>query len=263
MGKTDVLIKRQFMHTEDDLLPISALQHMLFCERQTALIHLERLWIENRFTAEGRLLHKKTDNAKSETRDGVRITRSLPVHSFQLGIYGVCDVVNFTPPAMHSPPGKSLAKRVQDELQRLRGESDVPHIECTAAVRSEFNRPPFHLWQITPVEYKRGQPKENAADRVQLCAQAMCLEEMLGVKIPHGELFYGKRQRQTEVVLSDELRQLTADTAIRLHQMIANRKTPKAIRELKCASCSLLPVCMPPESRASSTAKYLNDMLRE
>lgn len=107
------------MHTEDDLLPISALQHMLFCERQTALIHLERLWEENRFTAEGRLLHKKADNAKSETRDGIRITRSLPVHSFTLGLFGVCDVVNFQPPDIKPATSLSLPKRIEAELARI------------------------------------------------------------------------------------------------------------------------------------------------
>ncbi len=268
------------MHIEDDLLPISALQHMLFCERQTALIHLERLWVENRLTAEGRLLHKKTDNAKSETRDGVRITRSLPVHSFQLGVYGVCDVVNFKPPTLPPHPEKSLAKWVQQELARTRsfkprptGQTDVSFNpwptgqaslqQSETANPSPDMPPPFHRWQITPVEYKRGQPKKNAADRVQLCAQAMCLEEMLGIEIPHGELFYGKRQRRTEVILSEDLRQLTVDTAARLHRMIAGQETPSVVREPKCESCSLLPVCMPPQSGAPTASMYLLQLLKE
>jgi CRISPR-associated exonuclease Cas4 len=256
------------MHTEDDLLPISALQHMLFCERQTALIHLERLWVENRFTAEGRLLHKKTDNAKSETRDGIRITRSLPVHSFQLGVYGVCDVVNFKPPSLQPHPEKSLAKWVQQELTRTRSFNPWPPGQVarqppeTADPRSNTH-PPFYLWQITPVEYKRGEPKKNAADRVQLCAQAMCLEEMLGINIPQGELFYGKRQRRTLVELTDDLRQLTQKTAERLHVMIASRRTPHAFREPKCESCSLLPVCIPLEPAAKSASAYLKSMLQE
>ncbi len=256
------------MHTEDDLLPISALQHMLFCERQTALIHLERLWVENRLTAEGRLLHKKTDNAKSESRDGIRITRSLPVHSFQLGVYGVCDVVNFKPPSLQPHPEKSLARWVELELNRPRSFNPWPTGQAfpqtpeTADPKSD-TPPPFHLWQITPVEYKRGEPKKNAADRVQLCAQAMCLEEMLGVNIPQGELFYGKRQRRTLVELTDDLRQLTQKTAERLHVMIASRRTPTAFREAKCESCSLLPVCMPPEPAAKSASAYLKSMLKE
>ncbi|MCA9029124.1 MAG: Dna2/Cas4 domain-containing protein, partial [Planctomycetaceae bacterium] len=108
------------MHSEDDLLPISALQHLLFCERQTALIHIERLWEENRFTAEGRVLHRKADSAKSETRDGVRITRGLPVHSFKLGLYGVCDVVQFKAPDYQTTQKASLGKRIQAELERSR-----------------------------------------------------------------------------------------------------------------------------------------------
>lgn len=256
------------MHTEGDLLPISALQHMLFCERQTALIHLERLWVENRFTAEGRLLHKKTDNAKSETRDGIRITRSLPVHSFQLGVYGVCDVVSFKPPSLQPHPEKSLAKWVQQELTHTRSFNLWPTGQVflqppETADPQSATHPPFHLWQITPVEYKRGEPKKNEADRVQLCAQAMCLEEMLGVNIPQGELFYGKRQRRTLVELTDDLRQLTQKTAERLHAMIASRKTPSTIREPKCESCSLLPVCMPPEPAAKSASAYLKSMLKE
>lgn len=256
------------MHNEDDLLPISALQHMLFCERQTALIHLERLWVENRFTAEGRLLHKKTDNAKSETRDGIRITRSLPVHSFQLGVYGVCDVVNFQPPSLQPHPEKSLAKWVQLELTRTRSFNPWPPGQVSlqppeTADPLSNTHPPFHLWQITPVEYKRGEPKKNAADRVQLCAQAMCLEDMLGVNIPQGELFYGKRQRRTLVELTDDLRQLTKETADRLHTMIESRRTPTAFREPKCESCSLLAVCMPPEPAAKSASAYLKSMLKE
>jgi CRISPR-associated exonuclease Cas4 len=249
------------MHTEDDLLPISALQHMLFCERQTALIHLERLWVENRFTAEGRLLHKKTDNARSETRDGIRITRSLPVHSFELGIFGVCDVVTFKPPEFNSSPAITLAKRVEAELQRTRTQG-----VCISAMKSSpppdgssasIGPPPFHHWTITPVEYKRGQPKKNFSDRVQLCAQAICLEEMLNVRIDRGDLFYGKRQRRTEVSLDTDLRELTRTTAERLHRMIQARETPKAVRELKCEKCSLLPVCMPAESSRPSASRYL------
>lgn len=255
------------MHNEDDLLPISALQHMLFCERQTALIHLERLWVENRFTAEGRLLHKKTDNAKSETRDGVRITRSLPVHSFELGIFGVCDVVNFKPPEFDSHPSMTLAKRVEAELQRTRT-LGLSFSATESSLYSEGSSasttiPPFHHWTITPVEYKRGQPKKNYSDRVQLCAQAICLEEMLHVRIDRGDLFYGKRQRRTEVVLDTDLRELTRTTAERLHLMIQAGDTPKAVRELKCEKCSLLPVCMPAETSRLLASRYLERIGRE
>ncbi|MEZ6033371.1 MAG: CRISPR-associated protein Cas4 [Planctomycetaceae bacterium] len=247
------------MHTEDDLLPISALQHMLFCERQTALIHLERLWVENPFTAEGRLLHKKTDNAKSETRDGIRITRSLPVHSFKLGIFGVCDVVNFQPPDIKPATALSLPKRIEAELARIPSFNPRP----TGQDVPTQSLPPFHLWTITPVEYKRGKPKTNNCDRVQLCAQTMCLEEMLGVTIQRGDLFYGQQQRRTEVIMDDELRQITQLTAERLHALIREQRTPFAVREKKCETCSMLSVCIPPASSTKSASRYLNSITKE
>ncbi len=252
------------MHHEDDLLPISALQHLLFCERQTALIHLDRLWVENRLTAEGRVLHKKTDGAKSETRDGIRITRSLPVHSFRLGLFGVCDVVNFKPPAFEPLPAISLPKRIERELDRLTEASGkAAESSPLGRVKQDSFEQAFHEWTITPVEYKRGQPKKNDADRVQLCAQAMCLEEMLSVSIPRAELFYGKLQRRTEVVLTDVLRELTVRTADRLHALISAGITPRATREPKCENCSLLPVCMPQKSQSTDASLYLHHLIKE
>lgn len=181
------------------MLPLSALQHFLFCERQTALIHLEQLWAENRFTAEGQVVHKKADSAVHETRPGIRIARSLPVSSQVLEIAGVCDIVEF-------------------------------HKDGT----------------IIPVEYKRGKPKAHRADEVQVCAQALCLEEMLATTIPSASLYYGKRKRRTTVPLDNTLRALTRDTARRLHELIANHITPPAYYEpRKCDSCSLIHHCQP------------------
>ena len=185
------------MFTEDELLPISALQHFLFCERQCALIHLEQLWAENRFTVEGQHLHKKAHSAGTEKRPGVTTTRGLMLRSFRLGLFGKADIVEFK--------------------QGL----------------------------VTPVEYKRGKPKANDADRVQLCAQALCLEEMLDVQVPAGALFYGQRRRRTEVLFDEKLRGTTADVAASVHRMIASRKTPTARREPKCDHCSLFNLCMP------------------
>lgn len=185
------------MFTEDQLLPISALQHFLFCQRQCALIHLEQLWAENRFTVEGQHLHKKAHAAGTEKRPGVTTTRGLMLRSFQLGLIGKADIV-----------------------------------EIKAGV-------------VSPIEYKRGKPKTNDADRVQLCAQALCLEEMMGVQIPLGALFYGLRRRRTEVLFDAALRQQTTNTAAAVHAMIASRRTPLAKREPKCNHCSLLNLCMP------------------
>ena len=185
-----------------DTLPISALQHLLFCERQCALIHLERLWEENQYTAEGRVLHEKVDGGRGESRPGIRITRSLQLRSDTLGIHGVADIV-------------------------------------------ELHRQPDGRWQPFPVEYKRGKPKGHDADRVQLCAQALCLEETLQVAVPHGALFYGQNRHRHDVAFDDTLRAITLATIRRLHQLIDSRLTPRARKEKKCAACSLLDICLP------------------
>lgn len=191
------------MFSEDQLLPISALQHLLFCERQCALIHIEGQWAENRFTVEGHHVHRKAHEGPNEKRDAVRMARGLPLRSFQLGLIGVADVVEFRP----SVPGGPAV--------------------------------PF------PVEYKRGKPKSHDADRVQLCAQALCLEEMRGVVIAAGALFYGKTRRRHRVTFDKALRDLTEQTCVRLHALIASDATPRAVREPKCDRCSLFELCLP------------------
>jgi CRISPR-associated exonuclease Cas4 len=227
------------MFPESDLLPLSALQHLLFCERQCALIHIERAWVENQFTAEGRVLHRKAHDGKPETRDGVRVTRGLPVRSLRLGLSGQCDVVTWKRPAgaAHSLARQSLARLIQGGAS-LAG------------------------WEIVPIEYKRGKPKENDCDRVQLAAQAMCLEEMLGVQIPAGQLFYGRERRRRDVAVDEPLRQQVIVAAERLHAIFASGVTPKALREKKCDSCSLLPVCLPDAiSRSRSVRAFFEKEL--
>jgi CRISPR-associated exonuclease Cas4 len=178
-----------------ELLPISALQHLLYCERQCALIHVEQVWAENRFTAEGNVMHEKAHDGRDETKEGVRIVRGLEVTSVVLGLSGQCDVVEF-----HG------------------GET------------------------VLPIEYKRGKPKGHRADEVQLCAQALCLEEMMGFPVREG--------RRTDVRFDAELRALTGGTARRLHELIAKRETPAAVYEgRKCEACSLLELCMPQAMR--------------
>ncbi|MGD0770595.1 MAG: CRISPR-associated protein Cas4 [Tepidisphaeraceae bacterium] len=204
------------MFSEDDLLPISALQHLLYCPRQCALIHLEQLWAENSLTVQGKHLHERADSGKSECRDGVRTVRSLPLRSLKWGLIGKADIVEF---------------RVESVGERC-----------------------------FPVEYKRGKPKAHDADRVQLCAQALCLEEMLGVMVSAGALFYGKTRRRLDVAFDESLRNLTAQTIARLHELIAARITPSAIYEkAKCERCSLMDLCMPKAGSCSSGAgKYLD-----
>lgn len=226
-------------YAEDDLLPISALQHLLFCERQAALIHVERLWEDNLFTAQGNVLHRKAHDGKPETRDGERIARGLPLRSLGLGLSGVADIVLYRPPDDDdAPAGGTL----------------------TGALRRATPEELAH-WTITPVEYKRGRPKRNDADRVQLCAQAFCLEEMHGVRIPAGALFYGQTRRRTEVVLDDRLRGVTRDAAERLREILSQNLTPPANREEKCETCSLLPVCLPTAVGRRSASAFLNSQL--
>lgn len=222
------------MHPESDLVPLSGLQHLVFCERQCALIHVERQWGENRFTAEGRVLHKKAHDGKPETRDGERITRGLPLRSLRLGLAGNADVVVWRP-----PPGFRAGRRSLAEMVRTARPGE------------------FADWAITPVEFKRGQPKKNDCDRVQLCAQALCLEEMLGIAIPVGQLFYGLKRRRFDVPFDAELRQTTESAARRLHEIITAGVTPPAVYEKKCDTCSLLEVCLPRTLGGRSASQYL------
>jgi CRISPR-associated exonuclease Cas4 len=204
--------------TEDDLLPLSALQHLLFCERQAALIHIEQIWAENPLTIEGKHLHERVDSGAGESRGDVRIARGLPLRSFRLGLSGKADAV---------------------EMQLL----------------------PDGGWQAFPVEYKRGRPKAHRADEVQLCAQALCLEEMLGTAVPAGALFYGQTRRRLDITFDSNLRLETENAAARLHQLFASRITPKPVRLPKCDQCSLLEICMP-DAPAHSAQRYLERALR-
>ena len=202
------------MFSEDDLLAISALQHLIFCERQCALIHVEQLWAENRLTVEGQQLHQRADSFQHETRPGIRISRSLSLRSLEYGLAGRAEVVEFY------------------------GESDDD---------AQYEK-------IVPVEYKRGQPKKDDSDRIQLCAQALCLEEMCGTEVTEGALFYGKRKRRTVVAIDDALRTGTVKAIKRLRQMIDDRETPPAVKLPKCKSCSLVELCLPSATTAQRSA---------
>lgn len=206
---------------EDALIPLSALQHYLFCPRQCALIHVERIWAEDVATAEGRLLHERADAGGGERRPGVRIVRSLTLRSFALGVSGLADVVEF-----HGP----------------RGSRDRPF----------------------PVEYKRGKPKSHRADEVQLCAQAMCLEEMFGVPVREGALFYGVTRRRLPIVFDDDLRALTAHVAAETRAMIAEGRTPLPVKTPGCRRCSLEAACQPARlERPPSVPRWLAAQLRD
>ena len=221
------------MFTEDDLLPLSGLQHLLFCERQWALIHIEQQWAENRLTQEGRVLHERVHDAGTEARPDVVVARGLRVHSLRLGLSGETDVVEFR-----------RAEGSRDGAIELAGRAG--------------------WWTPFPVEYKRGKPKSETWDEVQLCAQALCLEEMFGVAIPAGALFYGTNRRRTSVAFDSVLRTQTEELARRMHALYAAQVTPPAEYAKKCESCSLIERCMPKMTTGRrDVGRYLATALRD
>ena len=208
--------------SSSDLLPLSALNHFVYCKRRCALIHIEQQWVENRFTAEGRAQHERVDRQEHEIRDGIRIEYALPVRSLRLGLIGKADAVEF-------------------------------HLKSEKSNYNSFNK-------VYPVEHKRGRPKPTHCDWVQLCAQALCLEEMLNIEVPEGAIFYGKPRRRQKVVFDKDLRDETEQTARSLHKLIQSGKTPHAeYNSKKCGACSLLEICMPKKHRAVS--RYLRESL--
>lgn len=214
-------------YKEDDYLQVSGLQHFAFCRRQWALIHIENQWAENFRTVDGELLHKNAhDKGFSETRKDTVITRGLNVHSSSLGVSGECDVVEFR----KSPTGIHLNNREG-------------------------------LWQPFPVEYKRGRPNPQAGDELQLCAQAMCLEEMLCCDIKQGALFYGELRRRVIVDITDELRLKVSDMVKEMHELYRNGYTPKVKRTKSCNACSLKELCLPELTKTGTVADYIREIL--
>jgi len=201
------------MYTDENLLPISALQHIQYCERQCALIHIENVWTENVLTAEGRVMHDRVDGGGHETRGSVRTAYSLRLRSLRRGLTGQADVV-------------------------------------------EFHRQDSGVWLPYPVEFKRGHPKANDCDRIQLCAQALCLEEMKGVPVEAGALFYGETRHRLDVAFDAELRAKTEALCSRLHAFIEAGVTPVAAYEKgKCDHCSLLENCLPQSAGTGKSAR--------
>ena len=211
-------------YTQDDLLPLSGIQHFLFCRRQWALIHIERQWQENVLTAEGRIMHRRADDPFfTEVRNGVITARSVPVVSYRLGLQGVCDVVEFT---------------VSQDGVRLPGREG--------------------LYLALPVEYKRGKEKHDHSDETQLCAQAMCLEEMLSMDIPKGYLYYGETRHRAETEFTAELRRLVKEMADEMHNYFSRGYTPRVKPFKGCRSCSLADVCLPVlQGKVMIASKYI------
>lgn len=199
---------------------LSRLQHYLYCSRQFALIEMEDVWIENQFTAEGKVLHQRVDQAEKQTRGAIRTVRALRLSHSVLGIEGVADVV---------------------EYRRQADGSELPF----------------------PIEYKRGKPKQHRADDVQLCAQALCLEDMEGMVVPEGALFYGEVRRRHALVFDAALRDLTLQTIQACRAIVQSKVTPKAVYQAaKCRNCSLIDQCHPQQFKQSASA-WLAEQLKD
>jgi len=210
------------MYSEDDFIQLSALQHFVFCKRQCALIHIEQNWAENIFTVKGGIMHENVHEETSKNRKDFRIERGMALHSFELGLSGKADVVEFH-----------------------RTDNDGK-------------------WTPFPVEYKHGGPKPDNCDTIQICAQALCLEEMLDTNIPCGALFYGKTRHRLDVLFDEVLRKETKDTAEQLHVFIEAGRTPAPVYTPKCKSCSFVDECLPKTiSRGESVKEYVLKEIQE
>ncbi len=211
------------MYTEEDFIQLSAIQHYRFCKRQFYLAYVEEIWIENFLTASGRILHQHVDDVHKEKRKGLTQEFGLALCSYELGISGKADVVEF----YHNQNGE--------------------------------------LVEIIPVEYKRGIAKEDNCDAMQLCAQAICLEEMTGLSITHGFLFYGKERRRTNISFSQELREETKIAFLDIHSLYNElSEPPKAIFSQKCKSCSFFEYCKPKTvGKRKSANSYFQKVISE
>lgn len=214
-------------YKEDDFLQLSGIQHFLFCRRQWALIHIEQQWAENYQTADGGIMHKKVHDCNIRSSRGDILTvRGLRIHSVSLGVSGECDAVEFHA----SQNGITLAKT-------------------------------DGLWKPYPIEYKRGKPKDDIYDRAQLCAQALCLEEMLCCKVEEGALYYGEIRRREKVLFDASLRNIVCQAIEEMHQLYSRGYTPKVKKKKACNSCSLKDICLPNLENVQSVYKYIRDSL--
>ena len=217
------------VYKEEDFLLISGIQHFVFCRRQWALIHVEQQWEENYFTVDGEIKHERTNNPNihEKRRDTITV-RAMPVKSHVLGITGKCDVVEFK----------------KDEMGI--------HIP-------QYN----DKFTVTPIEYKRGKPKEDNSDILQLLAEAYCLEEMLAAQIDKGYLFYFETRRKEEVIFTDELRKQLTDMIEEMHSYMNRGYTPKVRISKKCKSCSLKNICLPELNKSELVKEYIQGRIME
>ena len=216
-------------YKEEDFLQLSGLQHFKFCRRRWALIHIENQWAENFRTVDGSLMHKNAhDGSLRETRGELVITRGMPVFSSVLGVSGQCDVLEF----IRSADGITLSGRQG-------------------------------LWQPYPVEYKRGKPNARSGDALQLCGQALCLEEMLCCTIPEGALFFGEVRQRVTVAFTKELRDEVRQALTEMHALYRRGHTPRVRPTRSCNACSLKEICLPRLMNRRSAAAYVKEGLEE
>lgn len=214
---------------EDDYLMLSGIQHFKFCRRQWALIHIEQQWAENMHTVVGELMHKKAhDPYLVEKRKDLLVARSLPVASREMGVSGECDVVEFH--------------------------------RCEDGIKLHGHRGTFSVY---PIEYKKGKPKITEEDRLQLVAQALCLEEMFSTDISEGALFYGETKRRETVEISEDLRQEVKAMFREMHQYFDRKYTPNVKYSKACNACSLKEICLPKLGKSGSVKTYIYQMLKE
>ena len=221
------------MYTDDELLMISGIQHYAFCPTQWCLIHIEQEWAENRLTAEGKILHKNVDDpTKGYKRDDVVKIYAMPIVSYTLGLCGIADCI---------------------ELSPLQDSSIKP-----------FIHPRYPgTWVANPVEFKHGKPKNNNADRLQLMAQATCIEEIYGISINQGSIYYGKTKHREEVELGKELRTELNEVVQEMHLIMKKKKLITGSYAPKCKSCSLMNLCMPTLSQKGNVREYLRKNIWE
>lgn len=214
-------------YAEEDYLMLSGIQHFLFCRRQWALIHIEQQWSENVLTTDGQIFHKRVhDEHATELRNGILTVRGMRVASRKLGISGTCDAVEF--------------RRSSDGITLPRHEGK---------------------WEVCPIEYKRGRYDINEADAAQLCAEAMCLEEMLCCTIAKGYLFWGETHRRKEVLLDQSLRKTVKAAFSEMHGYFQRGYTPKAKPKKGCAKCSLKEICLPEITKVRSVKSYIHESI--
>lgn len=216
-------IYKNIMYDEEDYIMLSGIQHFAFCRRQWALIHIEQQWQENYKTTSGELIHKKAHEEGSfEKRGNLLITRGMRIASHELGFSGQCDVVEF-----HKAENGIVLFGYDGE------------------------------WKVVPVEYKNGKPKEHNADELQLCAQAICLEEMFQTDISEGFLYYGGNRRRSNIIFSEDLREEVKKISKEMHTLLHKGYTPKVKQTKQCKACSLESLCLPKLQKAAKVSTYI------